>query len=147
MSDDACYMCFEEKQLNNDGTSCWCDSGLEVLAYPKCTRNQLRTAVTKHASLFPRSAERLIDALDEFDGMPVSQSDAFAPAASVARVLYNDVVPKDKRVGMVGNSVLTFLRTTVRFLREKCNQDIWLYESSEDGADARIVTGATTIVA
>lgn len=48
-------MCFEEKQLNNDDASCWCDSSFEALVYPESIRGMLRHAIEHHADLLPRS--------------------------------------------------------------------------------------------
>ena len=144
MADATCYMCFEEKQLNNDGTSCWCDSALEAVAYPRCLRGMLRHAVVEHADLLPTSGERLGTILDAFDGAS-SGVMRRSPISSAARLLYKDVSKDD--IGMRASTVMAFMQAVTAFLRDVCKQDVRFYGAHDEAPMERVEQGLATIVA
>lgn len=146
MAGETCYTCFEEKQLNNDGASCWCDSSLEALAYPKCLRGMLRNAVSQHAEKLPRSADRLDEVLNALDGQPPDAVAKHARVTSVARSLFDDVTPQHKGASRVGGFAEKFMKNVTAFLRDTCEQDVQFYESGVTPPTGRI-NAAPTIVA
>jgi len=147
MANDTCYTCFEEKQLNNDGASCWCDSSLEALAYPKCLRDMLRNAVSHHAAQLPTSAGHLADVLNALDGQPEGAVAKHTRVSSVARSFFDDVTPHDEGApGRVGGFAEDFMKNVTAFLHDVCKQDVQFYESGTTPPLARI-SAAPMIVA